>query len=151
MNGKIDIDSKRVTKMSEIDAHDVVDSGGIAFRTKIVTTCVAIEFVAISAAFVGVTPNVFWVAIGASTMSAIFAFVLAWRVFHPLAGTALAVVNALTCYRLWSVPFLISAGGLNKYLLIVVLLVRVIGWIALLIINRRARSVLEIREARIES
>ena len=145
MNEKINVDPKDVPDKSQIDRQSAVPLGGVAFQRRIITACVAIEFVAILAAFAGVSPSVYWIAIQASTMGAIFAFVLAWKVFHPLAGMALAVINALTCYRLWAVPWLIADGGLSKPLLIVIVVVRVIGWVALAIINRRARSFLGTR------
>jgi hypothetical protein len=147
MNESIKETRSEMSSGSGLSDHQPVNWGGLAIRRKIIVTCVAVEFVAIAAAFFGVTPNVLWVAIAASTMSMIFAFVIVCRVFRSLVGTTLALLNALTCYRLWTVPFLISAGGLNKYLLVVVLSVRVIGWVALVIINRKASSVLDVREA----
>lgn len=144
MNEKMNIVPRSVRDESHIDRQNAVEVDGLAIRRKIVIICVGIEFVAIFAAFIGVTPTVFWVAIGASTMSAFFAFVLAWKVY-PLPGMALPTLNALSCYRLWSVPWMISDGGLSKYLFIAVLLMRMIGWVSLLIINRRARSFLETR------
>ena len=101
------IDPKSMTDESHIDRQNAVEVDRLATRRKIVITCVGIEFAAILAALIGVTPTVFWVAIGASTMSAFFAFVLARKVY-PLPGMALPTLNALSCYRLWSVPWMIE-------------------------------------------
>ena len=85
---------------------------------KIVIASVAVEFVAIMAVMVGAPPMVFWITIAAATIGAVVAFMMAWKIFHPLAGVALAGLNALSCYRIWSVPFLASDGGFDKYLFI---------------------------------